>query len=353
MKELGYVGRIAELLDPLDLESSTFGRIIVEHKERYVVQGAQGVFNAEITGNLRYSAQNRQDFPAVGDWVSLTMMDDETAIIFEILPRFSILERRAVGKFGESQTIATNIDIAFIVQSVGHDYNLNRIERYLALCKSSGIDAVILLTKTDLVDKSETIRLLGEINDRIKDTQVVTISNETLNGFDLLHKVMKPYLSYCFLGSSGVGKSTIINHLLGSETLRTNSISSSTNKGKHTTSHRQLIILPNKSIVIDTAGMREIGMTDNAKGIELTYDEIADLSHHCKFSDCTHTNEIGCAVLDALDAGKLSEAVFENYHKLKREQAHFSSTVAEKKHKGKELGKLIKAAKKTNQSNGL
>jgi ribosome biogenesis GTPase len=350
MKELGYAGRIAELLGPLNLASSQVGRVIVEHKERYVVQTLQGAFKAEITGNLRYSASQRQDFPAVGDWVKLTMMDEETAIILEVLPRFSLFERRAVGKTGESQIIATNIDLVFIVQSVGHDFNLNRMERYLALCSSSGIDAIILLTKTDLSGSSEVAGLVSETESRIKNIPVVAISNETLNGFDRLNELMEPYLTYCFLGSSGVGKSTIINHLLGNELLKTSSISSSTNKGKHTTSQRELIILPNKSIVIDTAGMREIGMTDNEEGIELTYDQITDLSHHCRFHDCTHTNETDCAVLDALEKGGLSEAVYENYQKLKREQAHFSSTAADKKRKDKELGKLIKSFKSKKNS---
>lgn len=345
MKELGYRGEIAELLDPLKLDSSQLGRVIVEHKERYEVQTGQGAFKAEITGNLRYAANQRQDFPAVGDWVKLTMMDEKTAIILEVLPRFSLFERRAVGKTGESQLIATNIDMVFIVQSVGHDFNLNRMERYLALCRSSGIDATILLTKTDLISSPEADNLVSETASRITDTPVVAISNETLNGFDLLNELMKPYQTYCFLGSSGVGKSTIINHLLGDEKLKTSTISSITNKGKHTTSHRELIILPNKSIVIDTAGMREIGMTDNEEGIDLTYDEITDLSSHCRFLDCTHTNETGCAVLDALESGKLAGEVYENYQKLKREQAHFSSSVADKKRKDKELGKLIKAHK--------
>lgn len=353
MKELGYTGQIAELLDPLNLDSSQLGRVIVEHKERYEVQTLQGAFKAEITGNLRYSASQLQDFPAVGDWVKLTMMDNETAIILEVLPRFSLFERRAVGKTGESQIIATNIDLVFIVQAVGHDFNLNRMERYLALCRSSGIDAIILLTKTDLVSGPEADNLVSETESRIKDTPVVAISNETLNGLDRLNKLMEPYLTYCFLGSSGVGKSTIINHLLGDQKLKTSSVSSSTNKGKHTTSHRELIVLPNKSIVIDTAGMREIGMTDNQEGIELTYDEITDLSTHCRFLDCTHTSETGCAVLEALESGKLSEEVYENYQKLKREQAHFSSSAADKKRKDKELGKLIKAHKsKKNGPNG-
>lgn len=322
------------------------GLVIIEHKERYVVQTEQGIFDAEITGNLRYSAASRRDFPVVGDKVGLIMMDDANAIIMKILPRTSILERQAVGMQGGVQLIAANIDHAFIVQAVGHDFNLNRLERYLVLCHNGGIDPIIILNKTDLVKKEEALELVNEIKDRIKGVRVLPLSSETKEGLDQLRTLMKPGESYCFLGSSGVGKSTLINLLSGKESLKTNAVSVSTNKGKHTTSHRELIKLPDGSIVIDTAGMREIGMTASDEGLEQTFDEISTLSASCRFSDCSHSNEAGCAVLEALRLGNLSTGLYENYQKLKREQLHFSSTVAEKRQKDKEFGKLIKSVMK-------
>lgn len=343
MQELGFVGKIAELISLEDLAGHELGRVIVEHKERYVVQTEEGIFSAEITGNLRFSAEERKDFPAVGDWVKLIMMDEETAIILEVFPRVSLIERKAISKQAKTQLIATNIDYAFIVQSVGHDFNLKRVERYLAICHSSNITPIILLSKVDVVSDVEIEASLNEIKSRVPDVEILALSSESGIGFEELEQLFEKYKTYCFLGSSGVGKSTIVNRLKGEELLKTNSVSSSTNKGKHTTTHRELIVLPNQSIVIDTPGMREIGMTDNKHGIEITYSSIENLASSCKFNDCTHTNEVGCAILDALEAERISQDEYDNYQKLLREQAHFSSTVAEKRKKGKAQAKLYRS----------
>lgn len=343
MKQFGFTGKITKLIPASEYKGFELARVIVEHKERYIVQTPKGVFHAEITGNLRFSAKNRLDFPAVGDWVKITMLDKDTAIILTVFPRISVLQRQAIGKYGEIQIIATNIDYAFITQSVGHDFNLKRLERYLTICHSASIEPIILLTKTDLIEQSQVTELVKQINAQIKGVHVIPLSIKTKNSINALMQVFEPYKTYCFIGSSGVGKSTIINHLTGSDSLKTNSVSSATNKGKHTTSHRELMILPNKSIVIDTPGMREIGMTNNAKGIESTYDEIAELSKNCKFNDCKHKNEIGCAVLNALEEGIITQSAYDNYQKLRREQIHFTTSVREKRRKGKKQAKFIKA----------
>ncbi len=343
MKELGFDGQITELISTEDIDGHELGRVIVEHKERYVVQTEKGTFSAEITGNLRFAAEDRKDFPAVGDWVKLIMMDEETAIILEVFPRMSLMERKAVSKQGQTQLIATNIDYAFIVQSVGHDFNLKRIERYLAICHTSNITPIILLSKVDVASDSEIEATLNEIKNRVPNIAVLPLSSESGAGFEELEQLFKKYKTYCFLGSSGVGKSTIVNRLKGQELLKTNSVSSSTNKGKHTTTHRELVVLPNQSIVIDTPGMREIGMTDNREGIEATYSEIEKLATDCKFNDCTHTNEVGCAIFEALETEEISQDEYDNYQKLLREQAHFSSTVAEKRKKGKAQAKLYRS----------
>jgi len=352
MNTLGFTQKIQELI-PSNISPEELGRITAEHKERYVMQSAEGTFHAEITGNLRFSAQSKADFPAVGDWVRYTKMDEQNAIILEVFSRYSTLERQAVGKNTDVQIIAANIDYAFIVQAVGHDFNLNRLERYLSICYAAKIEPLIILTKTDLVSEEETTRLVDEISKRVKKVPVIALSNITQKGLGELFQLMKPYNTYCFIGSSGVGKSTIINHLKNEEVLKTNSISESTNKGKHTTSHRELFLLNNNSIVIDTPGMRELGLTDVSGGIELTFDEIVELAKECRFKDCTHTSETGCAVLEALENEELPYDVYNNYQKLMREQEHFTSSVHEKRQRDKDFGKMIKVYKNQKKQNKL
>lgn len=345
LHQIGYNNRIKELM-PSEVTVESLARVVAQHKDRYVILSKEGLQSAEITGNMRYAANHNSDFPAVGDWVKKMDMDDEHAIILEVYPRYSQLERQAIGKFGETQVIATNIDTAFIVQAVGHDFNLNRLERYLAICHSANIEPVILLTKIDLVSSEETERLVAEIEARVSGIKVLPLSVISDSELTSLRSIMIPFKTYCFIGSSGVGKSTIVNALRGIETLKTQEISSKTNKGKHTTTHRELILLTNGSIVIDTPGMREIGMINDASGIELTYDNIAVLATQCQFSDCRHEQEKGCAVIQAIDNGELSIDAYENYMKLKREQEHFSSSIAEKRKKDKALGKMYKSIMK-------
>ncbi|WP_297093679.1 ribosome small subunit-dependent GTPase A [uncultured Draconibacterium sp.] len=328
------------------LPITELARVITVHKERYIIQSETSVLKAEITGNIRFAAQSAADFPTVGDWVRFMPMDNENAIILEVLPRFSKLERQAIGKYGDVQLIAANVDVAFIVQAVGHDYNPNRLERYLSVCYAGKIQPVLVLSKTDLVEERECKKLIDDVKKRIKNIKTIALSNETKQGLDLLKNELEAGKTYCFLGSSGVGKSTIINHLLNREALETRSISESTSKGRHTTSHRELFVLETESIVIDTPGMRELGVTDSADALEMTFDAISDLTSDCKFSDCSHTNESGCAMLSALESGELSEDAYENYQKLKREQEHFSSTVYEKRQRDKEFGKMIKSVLK-------
>lgn len=334
-----------------NISSEELARVIVEHRERYIVQSSEGIFQAEITGNIRFAARSRSDFPAVGDWVRITKMDRETAIILEIFPRKTILSRQAVGKQGEEQVIAANIDAAFIVQAVGHDFNMNRLERYLSICHAAGITPVMLLTKIDLAEKNELDELSAKIVQRQPGLSVFAVSNETGVGLNALQNSLITGMTYCFLGSSGVGKSTVINRLLNEEVLQTAEISASTSKGKHTTTHRELFRLENGSFVIDTPGMRELGMTSESGGIERTYDQIGELAKNCRYGDCTHTEEKGCAVKTAVENGELAEEVYENYLKLKREQEHFSSTVHDKKREGKIFGKIVKEALKERKRN--
>jgi len=351
LEDLGYYDELDKFRLENNLNSLEIGRVIAEHKERFIVRTTNGEFEAEITGNMRFTAKNREDLPAVGDWVALTTYESDFAIIHKILPRFSIIKRQAVGQFGEIQIIATNIDYAFLVQAVDRDFNINRLERYLTICNSSKVSPIILFSKIDLVDEQQLSEILEKIKIRIKNVPVISISNESQDGYDALKSTIEKGKTYCMLGSSGVGKSTLLNNLSGKSIMCTDSISQSTNKGRHVTSHRELIILENGGILIDNPGVREVGIADLTNGLETTFDLIISLSQNCKFVDCTHTNEIGCSVIEAVETGDIDKASYENYLKMEREKAHFEATVAEKRKRDKEFGKIMKNYKKDMNKN--
>lgn len=346
LENLGYNDKIENFRMQHNLENFEIGRVISEHRDRYIIKTINGEFEAEITGNMRFNAKNRADFPAVGDWVTLTTYESDFAIIHNILPRFSTIKRQAIGQFGEVQIIATNIDYAFLVQAVDRDFNINRLERYLTICNSSKVKPIIILTKTDLIDEIQINEILNSIKTRIKNVPVIPISNETKKGYEAINTIIEKGKTYCMLGSSGVGKSTLLNNLSGKMVMRTDAISPSTNKGKHVTSHRELIVLENGGILIDNPGMREVGIADTASGLETTFDRIVRLSGNCRFKDCTHTNEKGCSVLEAVEKGEIDKASYENYLKMEREKTHFESTIQEKRKKEKDFGKMVKNYKK-------
>ena len=204
LEDFGYNDNLEKLRIENNLKDFEIGRVVSEHKERYIVKTEKGEFEAEITGNLRFSAKSREDFPAVGDWVALTIYDSDFSIIHKILPRFSIISRQAVGQFGEIQIIATNIDYAFLVQAVDRDFNINRLERYLTICYSSKVSPIIVLTKTDLINEQKIVEIIDSINQRIKNIPVIAISNETQDGYEELKKIIekgKDILYAWFFGS--------------------------------------------------------------------------------------------------------------------------------------------------------
>lgn len=322
------------------------GRVISEHKERYIVKTPEHEYQCEIIGNLRYSAQRRSDFPAVGDWVMLSEYDQDKALIHAVFPRKTVIERQTVGKHGEKQIIATNIDYGFIIQAVDRDFNLNRFERYLTICNNAKVKPVIILNKIDLVNPDQLLNLIEQVKERIKEVPVKAISNATEEGIKELGEMMQKGKTYCLLGSSGVGKSTLLNKLSGHDIMQTSAISESTQKGRHITSHRELILLENGSILIDNPGMREVGVTDDSSGVQKTFDSLLDYATNCRYKDCTHTSEAGCAVIQAVEEGELDRNVYDNYLKIERERGHFEMTVVEKRKRDREFGKMIKTYKK-------
>jgi ribosome biogenesis GTPase len=342
LTDLGFTQELSQELSNPDLSGFAIGRVTQEHRERYVVSDGEQEYDAEITGNLRYSAASREDFPAVGDWVAMTAYEGGQAFINSILPRKSLLARRAVGRPGEKQVIAANIDVAFIVQAINNNFSINRLERYLAICHSAGIEPVLLLSKIDLVGEGEIAAALNELEMRGKQVNRILLSNTTRDGIDRILSFMEKGRTYCVIGSSGVGKSTLINNLLQKEVLRTGEISHSTNKGRHVTEHRELFVLGNGGIIIDTPGMKELGVTDDGDGITATFEDINELAQRCRFPDCRHVAETGCAVVEAVNNGTVSRDSYDNYLKIQKEQERFQTTIAEKRRREKQFGKLIK-----------
>ena len=347
LEDLGYNKELEEYRKEQNLDSYGIGRVTLEYKDRYTVKTESNQFDAELIGNLRYTTTNKNDLPAVGDWVAISEYDEGKALIHAVLPRNSILERKAVGKLGQTQIIATNIDFALIVQSVNRDFNINRLERYLTICNASKIEPIIVLSKIDLIEKQELDDLFAQVQERIKNVPVIILSNLSKIGVDEINSKLTKGKTYCLLGSSGVGKSALINSLIGEELIATGEISESIDRGKHVTTHRELIMSEN-GILIDNPGMREIGITDALDGFEMTFDEILSLAQDCKYNDCTHLSEKGCAVLAALDKDELNSDSYENFLKMDKERTHFESNAQERKKKGKDLGRLIKNMKKNN-----
>ncbi|MBK9290433.1 MAG: ribosome small subunit-dependent GTPase A [Bacteroidetes bacterium] len=347
-EELGYNNKFEAFRIEHHLSNFEVGRVVAEHKERYKVRTASGEYEAEITGNMRFTALSREDFPAVGDWVALTTFDSGPAIIHEIFPRFSLIKRQAAGQTGEIQLIAANIDFAFLMQAVDRDFSINRLERYLTICHASNVLPIIVLSKTDLIGAQQLEELQNLIKARIPEILVIAISNSTREGYVILNNMIKKGKTYCMLGSSGVGKSTLMNNLAGRNLMKTGLISGITNKGRHITTHRELMVLESGGILVDNPGMREVGIADTASGLETTFDRIISLAQQCRFSDCRHTSMKGCAVLQAVEAGEIDQGTLDNYLRLERERAHHEATAETRRMKDKAFGKMKKNYKKGN-----
>lgn len=350
LEDLGYNKLLNDYRINQQLDAFEIGRVAAEHKERYVIKTPECELDAELVGNLRFTAETRYDFPAVGDWVAFSEYDEGKALIHAIYPRKSAIERQTVGKSGHAQLIATNVDYALIVQAVDRDFNLNRLERYLTICNASKVEPIIILSKIDLINESDLKSIINQVNNRIKDILIITVSNKT-KGYTEIMSLIRKGKTYCLLGSSGVGKSTLLNSLSGEERMKTGEISSSVNKGRHITSHRELMVLNTGGILIDNPGMREVGIADSSKGLETTFETIMDYSNNCRFKDCTHTHELNCAVLEALENGKIDENSYSNFLKLEKEKLHFESDVIERKKRDKQFGKMVKHVKKIRKNN--
>lgn len=348
LQDLGYNSQLDNFIKSQDFTDFEIGRIIRESKQKYIIKTQQGNFNGQIAGKLRHEAKQRADYPAVGDWVAIKPKDENDAIIHEILPRKTIIERQAIGRFGKKQTIAANVDTAFVMQDITHDFNLNRLDRLIAIGFASNIQPVVILTKIDIAEKAELAVKTRQVKRRFIEVPILFLSNKSLEGFPEVQQIIEYGKTYCFIGASGAGKSALINNLVGEKVMLTKSLREKSNKGQHTTSHRELFILKDSGILIDTPGMRELGIAESFKTLESTFEIIFTLAESCKFSDCTHLKEPGCSVLKALERQEIDQTYYDNFHKMKKEQAQFE--LNKKGIKDKDMIKKMKADTKYKKS---
>ncbi len=353
LNSFGWNSFFEKYFEQYNIQGFEHGRISIENKTNYVVVTNHGEIIGEVSGKYLFEAGKQSDLPKVGDWVVVSLFNDYTrAVIHNILPRRTKISRKGVDKKIDEQIIVTNVDVVFIVQSLDDNFNVNRLERYLASVHQGGALPVIILNKSDLCDGVS--EKLNAVKNRIEAIDIVIASALNKSGVDELLKFTGDGITVAFIGSSGVGKSTLINQLLGTDLLKTNEVRIADSKGKHTTTRRELILLPSGGILIDTPGMREFGLWDTGEGISQTFSEFDDYAGLCKYSDCTHTHESGCAVLKALSEGKISKERYDNYLKLRKELKYLESKQniqlqLEEKRKWKTIHKEIKQFYKKNK----
>lgn len=329
----------------LSLDGCGFARVSAVDRGSYLIKDESREVPAELSGKVTYQMDSSVDLPCVGDWVTAHYHNNDTAaIIHRVFPRKTFLRRKTPGKNIDFQMIAANIDTAFIVQSCPFDFSPSRLDRYLIMATDGQVEPIVILTKTDLITQEELDQKLALIHSVTK-ARVIALSNITGIGLDELHQTLSSGKTYCLLGSSGVGKTTLINRLLGQEAFETKAVSS-TGEGTHTTSRRQLIVLSQGAMLIDTPGMRELGIVGAGDGVDAGFEELGVLSAQCRYADCSHEHEPGCAVRAAVENGELPEDRYANYIKLKKESQYYEMSYRDKRKKDKAFGRFIKSAKK-------
>jgi ribosome biogenesis GTPase len=345
--DLGFDPWFEAYVDDIRQEDQGIARVSAVDRNSYIVRNEIREISAELAGKFSFHVESSVELPCVGDWVAVHYHNDgASAIIHGVFPRRSFLRRKRAGQEVDYQMIAANIDIAFIIQSCHFDFNLPRMNRYLVMAADGHVEPIIILAKTDLISHDELQLKLAAIKQAGITTRVIALSNITGSGFDEFQQVLIPGRTHCLLGSSGVGKSTLINHLIGWDALDTKAVSG-TGEGTHATSRRQLIVLEKGMMFIDTPGMRELGILGAGDGINKGFEDIIELSRACRYADCSHTQESDCAVLTAITNCELSEERYLSYLKLRKESEHYEMSYLDKRKKDRAFGRFVKTAKKS------
>jgi ribosome biogenesis GTPase len=350
---LGWNAHWRDLFDPYLSQSLLPGRVVVEHRDAYRIETERGERPGVLAGRLRHQAARRADLPAVGDFVAVRLPPDNAgdgpAIVEAVLPRRTAFVRREAGGRPDDQVIASNIDIVFVMAGLDHDFNVRRVERYLAAVWESGASPVVILNKADVC--RETARKVEELRAVAIGVDVHALSALTADGVDALAAYWREGITVGFVGSSGVGKSTLLNRLLGRDIQATAGVRTHDSRGRHTTTHRELFVLPQGGLVIDTPGMREFTLSDADQGLEAVFTDIDALAAHCRFADCAHRGEPECAVRIAVERGEISADRLASYEKLLKELRYEESksdqsAAAARKRQGRIGAKAIRRMKR-------
>jgi ribosome biogenesis GTPase len=346
LSALGFDGwfeqRVAALLQP----GHSVARVTAVDRGAFLIRNADAETHAELPGRSRLAMRSVIDLPCVGDWVCVQChASGGPAIIHSVVPRKTLLRRKCPGKTVDFQMIAANIDVALIVQACSGDFNMQRLDRYLVMASEGRIEPRIVLSKTDLISPAELEQTIARIRSSGIAAQIQALSNTTGFGLNDIRTLLTPGKTYCLLGSSGVGKTTLINRLIGRDAFDTKAVSG-TGEGVHTTARRHLLVLDCGAMLIDTPGMRELGLLGTSDGMNETFEDFRALALNCRFSNCTHTGEPGCAVLTAVESGEVSESRYHNYLKLKKETEYHDLSYTAKRDKNRAFGRFKKSATK-------